>query len=276
MSEAALIDWTFLDQPAFAVLEPVVRQRLAACTRFPEPGELIALGRGIPTAIPAWFEFAVQERAGLEAAGGYDQLIADSARIPTRVGSYHDLLGALVWLHFPALKTALHRIQLAACSKQRGPRENAATHLDESGVLLLSTAPEVFESLAALRFRDLLWEQRSQLRQSTRFLGFGHGLLDSLRAPHPRLMGKALLVQVTPAQLALPASELRVLLDRALAAELGAFLDGPSCLQPLPVLGVPGWAPGQTHEFYEDAAYFRGARQRDRTPPPPTWLTLRP
>ncbi len=275
MNQASLVDWSFLAQLAFEVFEPVVRDRLATCARFPVPGELSALARGIPSALSAWFEFAVQERAELEAVGGYDRLIASTGRIPTRLGSHHDLLGALVWLHFPALKTALHRIQLAAESV-RGPRENAATHLDESGVLLLSSSLEVFESLAALRFRELLWEQRTALERSTRFLAFGHGLLDSLRAPHPRLMGKALLVRATPAQLALPASELRVLVDSTLAPELARFLDGPHCLQPLPVLGVPRWAPGQSREFYDDTAYFRSARQREGNARPPTWLTLNP
>jgi hypothetical protein len=274
MNQPARVDWSFLAQPAFEVFEPRVRERLARCEHFPLPAELAALTDGIPRSVAPCFEFAAQERGALEAAGGYDRLIADTARIPTRVGSHHDLLGALVWLHFPALKNALHRIQLAAESSQRGPRENAATHLDESGVLLLSSSVEVFEALAALRFRELLWEQREALARNTRFLAFGHGLLDSLRAPHPRLMAKALLVRVTPAALGLPASELRVFLDRALAAELVAFLAGPHCLQPLPVLGVPGWAPAQDREFYENKAYFRDARQREGRARPPTWLTL--
>ena len=44
---------------------------------------------------------------------------ASIARLPARrssrlaLGSFHDLLGALIWLHFPALKTSIHRAQLA-------------------------------------------------------------------------------------------------------------------------------------------------------------------
>ena len=45
---------------------------------------------------------------------------------------YHDLFGALIWLHFPLLKTAIHQAQLAIEGGRRGARENAATHLDES------------------------------------------------------------------------------------------------------------------------------------------------
>lgn len=275
MIETATGGWEFLSHPAFAVLEEVVRARLAAWPRFPEPGELTRLARGIPNALTPWFDFAAQDQRALDAAGGYDRAIASSSRIPTRLGSYHDLLGALIWLHFPASKTALHRLQLATHPGARAPGENAATLCDESGVLVLSHDPEVFESLSALDWVDVFWTRRAALAQSTRFLGFGHGLLDALRAPHPRLMGKALFVRVNVELWALSSSERRVRLDAALAPRLGSFLSEPSRLAPLPVLGVPGWAAAQCLAFYEDTSYFQPARKRMRRKIEPAWLDLR-
>ena len=276
MSEPSAVDWRFLQHPAFGVSEDVVRERLASFLALPEPSQLLELARGIPNAVEPWFEFVPQDDAEVAAAGGYDRAIAQRASIPTRSGSYHDLLGALIWLHFPACKTAIHRAQLAAPPGARGPRENAATLFDESGVLVLSRDLAVFELLSTLRWVELFWTRRASLLHSTRFLCFGHGLLDALRAPHPRLMGKALFVHVGAEQWALPRSELRVLIDRVLAARLPTFLEGPALLAPLPVLGVPGWATSQDLEFYSDARYFQTERRRTRATAAPAWLALSP
>ena len=258
------VEWRFLEHPAFRVFDATVRERLVALDHFPHPGELARLAEGIPRAIAPWFEFAPQTRPSLQGLGGFDRVIAETSRIPTRPDSFHDLLGALVWLHYPALKTAIHCAQVGGNSRARRPSENAATHFDESGVLVLSCDTAIFELLAGFRWREAFWERRVELARTTRFIAFGHGLLDSLRDPHPRLMGKAFFVHVDAACLDLSTAELRVLIDRSLAPELAAFLSEPARLQPLPVLGIPGWSALQTPVFYDDARYFRTERQHAR------------
>ncbi len=262
------------EHPAFSVLESRVRERLAGLGHFPEPSELRELATGIPTAAEPWFDFVRQDDARLAAAGGFDALIAESARIPTRPELHHDLLGALIWLHFPALKTAIHRAQLAGGPGSRGPSENAATHLDESGVLVVSSDVSVFEALADLKWCEVFWQRRAALLRTTRFIAFGHGLLDSLREPHPRLMGKALFVHVAAAELELDASQLRVFLDQQVAPRLTRFLREPARLHPLPVLGIPGWSPQQSASFYRNEQYFRVARLRPRVASDTAWLDL--
>jgi len=262
------------EHPAFAVIEPNVRARLLALDHFPTPNELRTVTEGLKTAIVPWFDFAAQDRARLLEAGGFDRLLARTSSIPTRMGSFHDLLGALIWLHFPALKTAIHRVQLAGHPLERGPGENAATHLDESGVLVLSTEPSIFEALSALKWAEVFWERRAELKQTTRFLVFGHGLLDSLRDPHPRLMGKALFAQVAADRLGLADSDFRVFIDGALARGLPGFLNEPARLQPLPVLGVPGWSASQSRNYYEDERYFRTARRTPGKTSDLHWLVL--
>jgi len=259
---SAGFDARFLEHPAFSYFDGV-GERLCALGHFPAPHELAQLA---PSAGDGkrWFEFEPEDAASVRAAGSFDRYIAASGRIPTRPGSYHDLCGALVWLHFPRLKTAIHALQLAAPDGRRGPRQNAATHLDESGVLVVSSELAVFQALVRLEWSELFWQRRAELLETTRFVGFGHGLLDALRAPHPGLLGMALFVLVTPAELALPRAQFRNFLDRELAAKLGDFLSQPAQLRPLPVLGVPGWSPAQSPEFYANQRYFRRARQRPR------------
>lgn len=261
------------EHAAFEIFTPEVRERLAALGHFPSPREIGALAADVPTARPRWFELTEQQDAELEALGGFDRFIAARGAIPTRRGSTHDLLGGLVWLHFPALKTAIHRLQLAS-SGPRGPRENAATHLDESGVLVLGSDPSVFERLLHLRWAEAFWERRAELVASARFLAFGHGLLDSLRESHPRLMGKALFVKIDRERLRLDANAFRVFADGAIAERLPEILREPSCLHPLPVLGIPGWHAAQERSFYEDATYFRTQRRSPREPPVMSLLDL--
>lgn len=262
------------DHPAFSVIDGSVLSRLLSLDHFPKPGELRKLADGLANSIPLWFDFIAQDRAQMQVSGSFDRLLAQTGAVPTRVDSFHDLLGALIWLHFPALKTEIHRAQLAGEPAARGPRENAATHLDESGVLVLGADPAIFEALSALKWVEVFWERRTELLQSTRFLVFGHGLLDSLRDPHPRLMGKALFGRIAREHLELDASEFRPFVDAALARHLSDFLFEPALLAPLPVLGVPGWSTNQTRAYYEDERYFRTARQRTREATVPRWLEL--
>ncbi|HYQ41295.1 MAG TPA: DUF3025 domain-containing protein [Polyangiaceae bacterium] len=274
MTAAARIPAHSFDHPAFAVIDPRVRSRLLALDHFPEPDELRKLADGLPNSTTPWFDFIAQDRTQLRESGSFDRLLAQTGAVPTRVHSFHDLLGALIWLHFPTLKTAIHRAQLAGDPVQRGPRENAATHLDESGVLVLSAEPTIFEAFSALRWVEVFWERRSELLRTTRFLVFGHGLLDALREPHPRLMGKALFGHIARERLALDISEFRPFVDAALARHLSEFLSEPALLAPLPVLGVPGWSTNQSRAYYEDERYFRTARQRTREVGSARWLEL--
>jgi hypothetical protein len=274
MSSGPRVSAHHFDHPAFSVLEASVRARLLSLDHFPEPHELRGLARGLPSALSPWFDFVEQDRAELAAAGSFDRLLAKTNSVPTRSHSFHDLLGALIWLHFPALKTAIHHAQLASDPAARGPRENAATHLDESGVLVLSSESTFFEELAALEWTRVFWERRAELQQTTRFLVFGHGLLDALRDPHPRLMGMALFAHIPRDRLTLAASDFRLFIDAALASRLPAFLSEPALLAPLPVLGVPDWSPNQSRVYYQDERYFRTVRRRARAPRPARWLEL--
>jgi hypothetical protein len=270
---SAPFDAQFLEHPAFSSFDGA-GERLRGLGHFPEPHELRTLAPASSGEHNPWFEFELEDPARVRAAGSFDRYIAASGRIPTRPGSYHDLCGALVWLHFPRLKTAIHELQLSAPDGARSPRQNAATHLDESGVLVASSELAVFQALARLEWSELFWQRRTELLETTRFVGFGHGLLDALRAPHPGLLGMALFVLVSPAELALPPAQFRQLLDRELALRLADFLREPAQLRPLPVLGVPGWSREQSPEFYGNERYFRRARQRPRPEEQLAYLAL--
>jgi hypothetical protein len=73
----------------------------------------------------------------------YDTRIVLDGVVPTRAGSWHDLLNACVWATFPKTKLAIHRRQHALVvpgAPRRTPEQDAIAMVDEGGILLLQGA----------------------------------------------------------------------------------------------------------------------------------------
>jgi hypothetical protein len=122
-------------------------EKLESMTRWPEPEELACLFEG---EAPVCFQPAVpRARRGrrLGARERYDALITEHRVVPTRRGSWHDLLNALVWATFPRAKLALHARQHRAITSRLGPDlrlpggrtrdQDAVAILDEGGVVVV-------------------------------------------------------------------------------------------------------------------------------------------
>lgn len=80
----------------------------------------------------------------------YDARIVNEGVVPTREGSWHDLMNALVWATFPKAKKALHTrqhglVRVAEPGESlRRPRElDALALLDEGGVAVLRDGSRV-------------------------------------------------------------------------------------------------------------------------------------
>ena len=82
----------------------------------------------------------------------YDARITRDRCVPTRPGSWHDFLNALVWATFPRAKLALHERQLQAMLSRMNPRartlpasrsreHDALALLDEGGAVVLEDGP---------------------------------------------------------------------------------------------------------------------------------------
>lgn len=175
-------------------------------------------------------------------AGGYEQHIAATGRVPTRDNA-HDLFNGLVWLRCPAFKAALNRAHVQAPPAppgRRGPLRDALTLLDESGLLLAAPAA-LQQALRAQDWRRLFITGR-ELWPQAQALVVGHALLEKLLAPRKPLCARVLLV------------------DDIEAPRLPAAL-APGDLPPLPVLGIPGWwPPNEVADFYADDRVFRPKR----------------
>jgi len=201
----------------------------------------------------------------------YEALIHATGHVPTRAGDWHDFFNALAWCVWARTKAACNALHIVEAQHRataglpgRGKRRDALTQFDECGIVVVSSDPQIPALLAAHAWEEVFWRRRARLAETTRFMIFGHGTWDQLRAPFFGLCAKALYRVVKPGWLALPDAERQRETDAWLAARLAepAFLATPRALAPLPLLGIPGvTADSESADYYRDARQFRPQRR---------------
>lgn len=221
------------------------------------PARAVAAGRPVHAALDAWpgapVRFVPQD--ALPEGRAYEDFIFSSGQCPTRDNA-HDFFNGLCWHAFPRTKRRLNQLQAAEIAArgvgaQRGPVRDAITVFDENGALL-QAPPVLWEALLARQWRRLFVELRPLWAQA-RLVVFGHALLEKLAAPRKDMTAHVWRADAPLARLADA--------DAWLAGELSAPALAAKPFTPLPVLGVPGWWPGNADAaFYDDAQVFRPPR----------------
>ena len=138
----------------------------------------------------------------------YERRIAATGEVATRPGNLHDACNALAWLAFPRTKAALNAIHVAAAVSAipgigRDRRRDAATLLDESGMIVACADAELVDLWRAHRWRAAFWDRRDAVVDRMRAVAIGHGLLAKLVAPFRGITAKVLVLPLDGA--ALPA-----------------------------------------------------------------------
>ncbi|HEX7917175.1 DUF3025 domain-containing protein [Rudaea sp.] len=194
----------------------------------------------------------------------YEARIAECQQVATRAENWHDLLNALIWLRYPAIKSALNARQLAGIAtvgpKRRTRAQYALTHFDEAGVIVQTSDPWLLALWDAHNWHGLFWRERVAWSDGRiRVDVFGHALLEHALQPGQLLVGKALVI--------MPGADMSARVAHAIGA--GELLNDPLELRPLPLSGIPGWHVGNADEgFYANAPCFR-ARREGRSYPLP-------
>jgi hypothetical protein len=213
--------------------------------------------RGVRTAGGQPIVFAAADDAGTAA---YESHIFATGRVPTRDNA-HDLFNALIWIAFPRTKAALNARQAAELARDgvrasRGPVRDAATLIDESGLLLVAEG-EACAALARLDWNWLFEAKRAQWGRRWHAFAFGHALIEKLLNPYKGLTAAVVCLHA--------AADTAADVDRQAAEWIAGAALAPRLLSHLPVLGIPGWwAANEAPDFYADAAVFRLPRQGAR------------
>ena len=203
-------------------------------------------------------------QAALPEGMAYESHIYATGTVPTR-DNLHDFFNALCWMRFPQTKRVLNRLQAQAIEAAggvqatRGPLRDALTLFDEN-VLLLQAPEPLWQALAARDWRRLFITLRSLWADAVA-VTFGHALTEKLVTPYKSITAHVLCLPVPPHLPADPGSGPHPW-DAWLAPHLAPDWLAAKPYTPLPVLGIPGWWPGnEDPSFYADDSVFRAPRR---------------
>ncbi|SFD52241.1 DUF3025 domain-containing protein [Massilia yuzhufengensis] len=258
------IDWShpWYDsvRPAFARLALGGPDFIAAFNR-----SALALGLCNHEGLPLRFV----PQAALPEGTAYEEFIGATGQVPTR-DNLHDFFNGLVWQSFPLIKRQLNALQAAQIAqagigKSRGPARDAATIFDENAALLVvranSAGRALVDELRGHCWLAALFDKRAMFGPDAQVWLFGHALMEKLVAPRKAITAHTRVIFVGDDYFLLAPEAQQAWLDRHVAVQLAGEGLHTSGFTPLPVLGVPGWWPGQDQDFYLDATVFRPKRQ---------------
>jgi hypothetical protein len=261
--------------PLFAPLSPW-HEWLAGFTAWPDLADYQRLldcqSQPIVTAGGKALRIVFDDRATpQEFADHYAPRIYLTGEIATRRHNWHDLFQFLSWLAFPATKAlinslhlphARHRLALGERGR-RSPIENMLSLFDEGGAVVLSSDTALLELIRDHQWHALFWQQRAALERHLSVIVFGHALYEKGLRPYVGMTANCLLLEVSPHFHTLPWPERLQQCDRGLRDRLAqGDLQRPRDLQPLPLLGMPGWDEANQHEgYYQNRDYFRPPRE---------------
>lgn len=259
---------TFSAWPTHPLYAAIERWRDAAsCPDWPQQADfdrLIAHARACGQPLPQRQRFLRDADPELY----YEMHIGSSGEIPTRGDNWHDWFNALCWLSWPRSKLAMNARQVQAINQgevQRGPRRDAGTLLDESGVIVPYCDASLAQALQDMNWQALFVQQREAWGSRIGAHVIGHALLEQGWAMYSGWCGKALLLPVEATFFQLDHAAQIDVLDSTLAARLADdehFAASPRALLPLPLLGIPGWCDANRDTaFYDNTAYFRPTRR---------------
>ena len=204
-----------------------------------------------PNATPVRFV----PQSDLPAGVAYESYIFDSNCCPTREG-LHDFFNGLAWLRFPLTKRRLNHLHVAQIAQTgiqpvRGPARDGLTLFDENAAFL--QCPDALWAALAAKDWELLFGELRPLWAQSHLVLFGHALLEKLVYPRKPITAHVYRAQAATHSIAD--------LDAWMAADLSAERLASKPFAHLPVLGVPGWWPGNdVPTFYGDASVFRAPR----------------
>ncbi len=251
------IDW---QRPWLAPLRET-GEALAASDRWIDVANALAVARELRN--PAGQPVVFVPQQDLPPDTPYEAHIAATGQVPTR-DNLHDFFNTLIWLHFPQTKRQLNGLHAnsllqPATPGTRGSLRDAATLFDENAALFVSSDAGVLEALRRRDWKRVLLRQPADFSAGAEVLLFGHAMLEKLVAPYKSITAHVWICHVDTDWLALPMPERLHSLDGRIADAIRpGFSSADFCH--LPVLGVPGWWPGQDEGFYDDVDVFRPVR----------------
>ncbi|MDX1810537.1 MAG: DUF3025 domain-containing protein [Gammaproteobacteria bacterium] len=202
----------------------------------------------------------------------YEPLTFLKGEVQTRLNSWHDFFQVLVWSTFPKAKStinalhyqaALQRHQRDPGNKQRTRLENFLTLFDECGSVIVYSDEKLKTFIQNFQWSDIFVEHRAAFSRQIECIVFGHAMYEKALQPYIGMTTHCLFLQQPSSFFALSTPEKTAIIDKEITTILEQTEDWtPRQLQPLPILGIPGWyAANENPDFYLNQDYFRPKRR---------------
>ena len=262
-----------LNSPCFAPLSPIIsRLKTDGFPTLQDCNDLLAASAStIAVHSGQLLRFVPQEYGKLPFEAQYEPRCFIKGEVPTRANNWHDLLNALVWLTFPKAKAAINARHYQALTQEhhfgksgrRGTVRDTSTLLDESGVIVACANGKQAELLRNFQWKELFWQQRTQLAFCMGFFLFGHGLYEKSLHPYIGMTGQGLILPVEEAFFTWPVARQLSHLDELLADYLASTAHCRSTrtntCSTARRTGI-GKKDNENAEYFDNTNYFRTGR----------------
>jgi len=201
----------------------------------------------------------------------YEARIYLSGEIQTRLNNWHDFFQVMVWCNYKNTKAIINKIHYQALSERyssdensgkRSDTENCLTLFDECGAIIVSSNPALLQLIKDYDWLNLFLSNRQCFDHSIKCFIFGHALFEKGLNPYLGMTAHCICLQVDDDFFALDLNRQTEIVDQLSSEYFKRRSDlSPRELNPLPLLGVPGWDNRNTNpSFYQNKDYFRPAR----------------
>ncbi len=192
----------------------------------------------------------------------YEPRVYLKKELQTRSNNWHDFFNAMIWLRFPKTKKILNQLHYFQARKRplksnRTKLENKITLFDECGAILLCKNPQLLKLIHQHQWQQLFLNHVQSIQDDLECVIFGHAIYEKALAPYIGLTCHCLII--TDEKLLKDTKKGNYArLDKHLAELWETDLPQKNIqFQPFPVLGMPGYWPEQTEDFYQNTDYFR-------------------
>jgi hypothetical protein len=201
----------------------------------------------------------------------YEARIYLKGEIQTRSRNWHDFFQVLIWCTYSQTKRLINKMHYLALaerasnkkSSRRSNIENTLTLFDECGAVVVSSNPELLELIKEFKWSELFLHRRDCFESEIKCFIFGHALYEKCLTPYIGMTAHSLCLTVDKSFFPLNDKEQKKQVDDLAS---GFFNEHdhltPRVLDPLPVLGIPGWdSRNNDPDFYLNKEYFREKRR---------------
>jgi len=193
----------------------------------------------------------------------YESRIYLKGELQTRLENWHDYFNATAWLQFPKIKSALNALHYETSVNRepgtnRSPLENAIALFDECGAVIVADDEKYLELIRNHQWKEIFWDHKEIWEQHIQCYVFGHAMHEKALTPYIGMTTHTmLLVKDKTFFQKQYQNQLKELESDIANNWLGNTIQKTKDLQPIPLLGIPGWHQEQTEVFYNNKAYFR-------------------